>query len=190
MSSYQSKHARNRSASKQPHESGYLVVGRILRPHGVRGELRMQIITDYPERLGTLETLYLGPEYVPCQVIGIRRHRDGLLLSLEGITDRDAAGRFRDMLAHVSIKDAVPLNDGEHYLFELLGLQVVTEGGRQLGTLDDVIETGANDVFVVNGPDGEVLLPDIPQVVRQIDVPGGRIVVRLMDGLLDDTSAG
>jgi 16S rRNA processing protein RimM len=68
-------------------------------------------------------------------------------------------------------------------------LQVVTEGGRELGTLDDVIETGANDVFVVNGPDGEILLPDIPQVVRQVDVPGGRIVVHLLDGLLDDTSA-
>jgi 16S rRNA processing protein RimM len=148
----------------------------------------MQIITAYPERLGTLETLYLGPDYAPRRVIGIRRHRDGLLLSLEGITDRDAADPFRDLLVHVSIEDAVPLDHGEHYLFELLGLQVVTEEGRELGTLDDVIETGANDVFVVNGPHGEVLLPDIPQVVRQIDVPGGRIVVRLLDGLLDDTS--
>jgi len=148
----------------------------------------MKIITDYPERLGALETLYLGPEYTPRRVIGIRRHRDGLLLDLEGIPDRDAAEQFRDMLVHVSIEDAVPLEEGEHYLFELLGLQVVTEGGRELGTLNDVIETGANDVFVVNGPDGEVLLPDIPQVVRQVDVPGGRIVVHLLDGLLDDTS--
>lgn len=150
----------------------------------------MKIVTDYPERLGTLDTLYFGPEYAPRRVVGIRRHRDGLLLSVEGIADRDAAELFRDVLVHVSMEDAVPLAEGEHYLFQLLGLQVVTEEGRELGTLDDVLETGANDVFVVNGPGGEVLLPDIPQVVRQIDVPGGRIVVRLLEGLLDDTTTG
>jgi 16S rRNA processing protein RimM len=146
----------------------------------------MHIITDYPERLGTLETLYFGPDHVPHRLVGVRRHRDALLLRLEGVTDREAAERYRDKLVYVSIDDAVPLEEGEYYLFQLWGLQVVTEDGRELGVLVDVLETGANDVYVVDGPCGEVLLPAIPEVVREVDVPGGQMLVHLLDGLLDD----
>ena len=156
-----------------------------MRPHGVRGELRMRILTDYPDRLSTLEVLYFGPAYLPCRLVGARRHRAALLIRLEGVTDRTAADRYRGMLVYVAIADAVPLQDGEYYLFQLRGLRVVTEDGRELGTLEDVLETGANDVYVVNGPGGEVLLPAIPDVVREVDVPGGRMVVHLLDGLLD-----
>jgi 16S rRNA processing protein RimM len=167
-------------------QTDYLVVGEILRPHGVRGELRMRVLTDYPERLGTLETLYVGPDHNPHRVLGSRGHRETVLLRLEGVPDRETAERYRGLLVHVAIEDAVPLEDGEHYLFELVGLTVVTEEGRELGQLVDVLETGANDVYVVKGPSGEVLLPAIPDVVREVDVQGGQMTVHLLDGLLDE----
>jgi 16S rRNA processing protein RimM len=146
----------------------------------------MRVITDYPERISKLETLFLGPDYVPHRLLGVRGHRGALLLRLEGVTSRETAERYRAMLIHISIDDAIPLEEGEHYLFQLVGLQVVTEKGRELGTLVDVLETGANDVYVIDGPAGEVLLPAIPEVIREVDVVAGRIVVHLLDGLLED----
>ena len=174
------------SSRQQPFDPDYLIVGEVLRPHGVRGELHMRVLTDYPERLGNLETLYFGPDHVPHRITGVRRHREAVLLRLEDVNDRDSAAHFRDMLVYVAREDAVPLEEGEYYLFQLSGLTVVTEEGRELGTMVDIIETGANDVYVVKGAQGEVLLPAIPQVIREVDVEGGRIVVHLIDGLLND----
>jgi 16S rRNA processing protein RimM len=171
---------------QKPVDTDYLIVGEVQRPHGVRGELHMRVMTDYPDRLSALETLYFGPDHDPRRLVGVRRHREAVLLRLEGVDDRDAAEPYRGMLVYVALEDAVPLEEGEYYLYQLVGLQVLSEDGRQIGTLVDVLETGANDVYVVDGPLGEVLLPAIPQVVRQVDVPGGRIVVRLMDGMLDE----
>lgn len=163
----------------------YLVVGEILRPHGVRGEVRMRIVTAHPEHLSDLEILYLGPDFTPYRVQSMRRHQKALLLQFEGLHDRDAVESLRNQLVHVDFANAIPLEEGEVYLFQLLDMQVRTDDGRDLGRVVDVIETGANDVFVVNGPLGEVLLPDIPDVVLKLDVEAQLITVHLIDGLLN-----
>jgi len=83
-------------------------------------------------------------------------------------------------------EEAIPLEEGEYFLHQLLGLAAVTEDGRPLGRLTEVLETGANNVFVIDGPDGQHLVPDIPDVVLAVDVATGRIVIRPMPGLLDN----
>ena len=147
------------SASGQELDFEYLLVGEIIRPHGVRGELAMKIFTDFPERLAQHEMLYLGEQRTAYRLLGVRKHRSALLIKLQGISDRNDADRLRKLAVNIDIKNAVPLAEGEHYLFQLWGMQVVTEEGDVLGRIEDVLETGANDVYVVNGTRGEILLP-------------------------------
>ena len=170
-------------------EPRYLLVGRVARPHGVRGELRVRIITDYPERLSHHAYLYLAPSASPetanpYPVEKLRIHGNVLLLKLGGCDDRNSADQLRGMLVQIPIDDAVPLEDGEFYLYQVIDVQVETDGGEVLGRVVDVIETGANDVYVVRGPRGEVLLPAIEDVIVELDLESNRMVVHLIPGLL------
>lgn len=168
----------------------YLVVGEILRPHGVTGELRMRIMTDYPERIPTVESVYLSrreddPQPRPARVTGMRMHQGYGLLRLQNIADRDAADRLRGQYVMIGIADAVPLAEGEFYLYELIGMEIVTETGEVIGTLREVLETGANDVYIVDSAQyGEVLIPVIPDIILQTERATKRITVRLPDGLI------
>jgi 16S rRNA processing protein RimM len=145
----------------------------------------MKLMTAYPERLSQIGTLYVGPEYQPRLVKRMRRHSGGMILHFEGMADRDAAETLRGMFVHIHIDDAIPLEEGEYYLFQIEGIQVITDTGQVLGHLTDLIETGANDVYVITSPDGQqVLLPAIPEVIQKVDVVAGVMTVHLLEGLL------
>lgn len=171
-------------------EPRFLVLGRVLRPHGVQGELFLKVLTDYPERIGVLSEVYFatdadGTDATVIPVSSARRHRNGLILRCEAVRDRDEADALRDRWVLVPLEDAVPLEEGEYYLFQLIGLEVVTVDGERLGALEEVIETGANDVYVVRGgPRGEVLIPAAPHMVIDIDFEARRVTVDPPDGLL------
>jgi 16S rRNA processing protein RimM len=151
----------------------------------VRGEVAMKLITDYPERLAGIETLFVGPDHHPYRVMRMRRHASGMLILFEGLADRDAADQLRSLLVHVHIQEAVPLEEGEYYYFQLHGVDVVTDQGQEIGRLTGYLETGANDVYIITTPDGqEVLIPAIPEVVLNIDLERRMITIRPMDGLL------
>jgi len=146
----------------------------------------MEILTGYPERVAELPAVYVGSERRRYAVKGARPHKGRLLLHLEGIEDRDAAETLRGQLVEVRIEDAVPLEADEYYEFQLLGLQVQTEEGKALGELVEILDTsGANDVYVVHGLHGEILLPATEEVIREVDVDAGRLTVRLLPGLVD-----
>jgi 16S rRNA processing protein RimM len=177
------------SGTARAPEPRYLAVGRVLRPHGIRGEVRVEIITDYPERLGQHACFYLAlpdsPEAVRCYAVEkLRQHQGVLLLKLSGCDDRNAADELRGMLVQVPLEKAVPLEQGEYYHFQLIGVRVETEDGEWLGQVAKVLETGANDVYVVRGPQGELLLPAVGDVVLDLDVESRRMVVRLLQGML------
>lgn len=167
-------------------EPRFLAVGRVSRPHGVRGEVRVELLTDTPERFGWLEAIYVG-EKNPRRVAveGYRLHQDVVLLKLAGYPTRDEAELLRGELLQVPEAEAVPLEEGEYFLFQLEGLEVVTVAGTHVGRLVEVLETGANNVFVVEGPSGQHLLPDIPDVIVAVDIEGGRVVIQPMPGLID-----
>ena len=171
-------------ATRQPRE--YLAVGRVLRPHGVRGGL---MVRAYSEAIRSLEPdspVLLGEDRRPEQVQSIRPHRGQFLLYLRGCSDREMAETFRDADVQVRLEDAAPLPEGVYYHWQILGLQVVTEQGQSLGELVEILETGANDVYVVRDAAGrERLLPAIRSVVAQVDEQAGRLVVRPLPGLLD-----
>ncbi len=185
------------SPAPSPAGPQYLLLARILRPHGVRGDFVVQIITDFPERMNDLDVVYVGADPSDARrlteqhVTWARRHRGGQwLLHLDGIDDRDQADHFRSQYICVSLADAVPLEEDEVYLFQVIGLDVRTVAGEDLGKVVDIIETGANDVYVIRGDTyGEVLIPAIQSVIRSINVEASVMTVDLPAGLLPDQPA-
>lgn len=155
-----------------------LIVGRVAAAHGVRGEFRMAVLTNHPEHLPSLRTIYIGEDGTAYHPRRIQvRDRDAVVKVAELTTPEEAAAR-RGELVRIDRTDAPPLPEGEFYHYQLLGLDVVDLDGQPLGRLAQIVETGANDVYIVVGPNGETLLPAIEAVIREIDLEGGRMVVK------------
>jgi 16S rRNA processing protein RimM len=171
----------------------YLLLGEILRPHGVRGEMRLKILTDYPERVAEIDTVYIGQgshdEYArPYRVESARFHKKYLLLKVEELPDRDAVDPMRGLYVMVDMANAVPLDDDEIYLYELIGMTVQTDEGDALGQIKDVLETGANDVYIVNSPRyGELLIPAHDETLLDVNLEQKTVTMTLPDGLLPDS---
>ncbi len=172
-------------------ELSYVVLGQVRRPHGVGGEVRVEIITDYPERVAQHDDLYLAPPGRPdhlkrCQVESVRPHKGVLLIKLAGYDDREAANELRGMLVQLPLEEAVPLEEEEYYYFQLEGMEVKTETGECLGRVIEVLEPGAHDVYLVQGPRGEILIPAIEDVILELDLEAGKMLVRPLPGMLED----
>ena len=161
----------------------FLAVGRILRPHGIRGEMLMEIATDFPEHLEEHETVYLGEAAEPHPLRQARPHRGQWLIQLADCLDRESAEAFRGQWVQIRGEQAAPLPAGRYYYHQIVGLEVVTEAGERLGEVTEILETGANDVYVVTGPTGETLLPALSSVVLKVDLDAHRMTVHLPEGL-------
>jgi len=166
-------------------EPEYLVVGFLRRPHGVKGEILMDVHTDFPERLKTGLTVFVGDDYLRVIIASRRAHAAGMLVRFRGIKTPEDAGIYRNTWMYVPSANRPELPEGEYYHHQLIGLNVVTDDGRDLGTLMDILETGANDVYVVRDAEGkEILLPAIPPVILDIQLADRQMRVHLLDGLI------
>jgi 16S rRNA processing protein RimM len=167
-----------------------LLVGEVLRPHGVRGELRLRVLTEHPDHMAQLSHVYIGtdpddPRIKRFDVRAVRFHQDYALLTLKEIPDRTAAEHYRGLFVMIDLSQAVPLEDDEIYVYELIGMQVVTEDGETLGPIIEVLATGANDVYIVDSPRyGEILLPVTDDTLLRTDTDNRRVIMRLPSGLL------
>jgi 16S rRNA processing protein RimM len=161
----------------------YLSIGFLRRPHGLRGEIVMDLHTDFPERMKKGRQVFVGEEHQPMTLTNVRPHQSGLLVKFDDIDTPEEAGLYRNQWVYVRTKD-VPLPQGQHYKYELLGLKVVDEDDNPLGELVEILETGANDVFIVRDDSGkEILLPNIPSVVLDLDTAARTMRVHLLEGL-------
>lgn len=182
-------------SSTRPRSDGkvsrFVTVGRVTAPHGVAGEVRVLPLTDFPERFDGMGRVYVArgggarEAPTPMEVQSVRRHKQFFLVKFEGVFDRDGADALRGALLQVPEAEVHPLPPDVHYVFQLVGLSVYTREGRLLGTLRDVLPTGANDVYVIEraGGGSELLVPALRHVVLDIDVEAGRIEVDLLPGL-------
>jgi 16S rRNA processing protein RimM len=168
-------------------EPRFLIIGKVVRPHGLRGELKVKILTEFPERFQLLKEVYLSDESAeprPYQLEQARHHQGFVILKLRTCDDRTAAEKLRGWLVQIPRELAMPLEEGAYYIYQVVGLQVWTEADEYLGRVVEVLEMPANDVYVVRGPRGEILLPAIESVVRQINLPAQRMIVSLLEGLV------
>jgi 16S rRNA processing protein RimM len=157
-----------------------LVVGRVIGAHGIRGELKIRLTTDDPDHLASVKRFYLGDEQNPRRLLAYRHSAGVALVRLRGIATPEAAAEYRGQPLKIAGSDARPLEPGEFYLYQLVGLEVFDEAGQPVGVVTDVMETGAHDVLVISPPDGgkDVLLPNHPDVVLDVDSVVGRMTVR------------
>jgi 16S rRNA processing protein RimM len=178
----------------------YLIIARILRPHGVQGELSCEIVTEFPERFERTKRVFLTPPSVPGSSdpragetpraysvhrarLGQHRGHGEVIMQLEDVADRDAAESLRGWLVQVPEREAWKLPRGRYYWHQIVGLRVVTTDGEEIGTVAEILETGANDVYVVKGSGQERLIPAIKQVIKKIAPERGELVVELIPGM-------
>ncbi len=165
-------------------EPVYLVIGYLRRPHGVHGEIIMDLHTDFPDRIKSGRTVFVGEKHQPQTFDGVREHNTGLLVKFRGIDTPEDVGLFRNRWVYVKASEVPPLPEGKHYQYELIGLDVVDEDGNPLGKLEEILETGANDVYIVKNDSGkEILLPAIPSVILDLNMDQRTLRVHLREGL-------
>ncbi len=160
-----------------------MAVARVLSPHGVRGELKCAVLTDFPRRFASTARVYLGPQHQPFAVQRARLQGRFVLLKLEGLESRDDADRWRNAVVQVPTSERVRLPRGHYFWDDIIGLEVRDEDGTRLGRVRDILQTGANDVYVVDTGPGELLIPAIKDVVKRIDPAKGEMTVRLLEGM-------
>ncbi len=162
------------------------MVGRVVATHGLKGAVRIQILTDYPARFRSCKHLYLTDDYVQYDVAGARISGGVAVVQLEGISTVDEAMALRGQTVFIPSTDATRPSKDVYFWHEIIGLNVQNEQGDNIGEVVEILRTGANDVYVVKGPHGEVLIPVIADVVRIIDPESRLIVIRPLPGLFGD----
>jgi len=168
-------------------EPVFLAVGKLRRPHGVHGEIVMEVLTDFPERLHRGMTLYVGPEYRPLRLNSHRWHGSALLVTFEGYETLEQVGELRNYQTYVTTADRPPLPEGEYYHHQIIGLKVISEAGVYLGIVTEILATGASDIYVVRPEIGkEILIPAVDEFVLAVDLERGELRVRLLPGLLPE----
>src|SRR6266508_5043272 len=166
-------------------EPVYLVVGFLRRAHGLQGEMIMDLHTDFPERFRNGRKLFVGEEYKVMKVESVRSHAKGMLIKFKGIETPEDTAQFRNQWVYVKASDVPASPEGQNYQHELFGFKVVDENENPLGELVEIIETGANDVYVVRDESGkEILLPAIPSVILDLDPIRRLMRVHLLEGLI------
>ena len=165
-----------------------LQVGIITSTHGVRGEVKVYPTTDDPRRFRRLKEVVLdtGKEKMNLEIEGVKFFKQFVILKFKGLDNINDIEKYRQKSLYVTRKNAVRLQRDEYFIADLIGLKVQDEDGKELGTVKDVIETGANDVYEVEMADGKsLLLPAIKQCILNVDVENSTMQVHVLEGLLD-----
>ncbi|MEI8165704.1 MAG: ribosome maturation factor RimM [Chloroflexales bacterium] len=167
----------------------FLLIGLIVAPFGVKGELKLKAFTDRPEHIARkVRTLYLqqGNERSEYTLARLHEHKPGLLiLTLKEIKDREAGDALRGAEVYIREAEAAPLAADEYFLHQLIGLNAVTVAGQPIGKVRQVLETGAGEILVIARPDQpDALVPMVRDFIAKLDIPGGQVVISPIEGLL------
>ena len=164
-----------------------LEVGQIVNTFGIKGEVKVMPFTDDITRFDDLEKVYVKTkkEEKLYKIQNVRYHKNMVLIKFENIETPEQAELLRNAFLEIDRENAIPLEEGTYYIADLIGLDVYTEDGSLLGKVIDIYNTGANDIYTVKTQDGkEVLLPAIKDVIKQVDIQNGKIIVHILKGLI------
>ena len=164
----------------------YFEVGQIVNTFGIKGQLKVKPFTDDMERFEELKTVYKCKknEMKKVEIEDVKYNKQCVLLKVKGIEDLTQAEKYKGLFLKIDRKDAKKLPKDTYFIADILGLEVYTDEGELLGKVDDIFPTGANDVYVVKDELGkQILLPSIPEVLKEIDLEKGKVIVHLIEGL-------
>lgn len=165
-----------------------LEVGKIINTHGLRGEVKVAAWTDTPDVFETLETVYIKvkSEYKPLSLRSIKYQKNNLIVKFAELTDINEAEPLKNQVLYAGRSDLGELEEGVYYIADLIGIEVIDENGASLGKIKDVMQTGANDIYVVERPSQkDLLIPVLPNVVLSVDINEKKAIVHLLEGLED-----
>lgn len=165
-----------------------LEVGKIINTHGLRGEVKVAAWTDTPDVFETLETVYIKikSEYKPLSLRSIKYQKNNLIVKFSELTDINEAEPLKNQVLYASRSDLGELEEGVYYIADLIGIEVIDENGASLGKIKDVMQTGTNDIYVVERPSQkDLLIPVLPNVVLSVDINKKKAIVHLLEGLED-----
>lgn len=165
----------------------YLEIGQIVNTFGIKGMVKVRPFTDNIERFNKLKKVYVVNKNArkELKIEEVKYHKNMVLVKFEGVENLEDAENYRNYYLEIDRKDAKPLEEGNYYIVDLLGLDVYEEEGNFLGKLEDIYNTGSNDIYVVKSEDGkQVLLPAIKDVIKKIDIENKKIIVHLIKGLI------
>jgi len=170
-------------------KTDYLIIGKVLRPFGVHGEVKVLPITDCSDRFNGLGFVFLKQDnnFLKIDIEAVRLLRGYVHLKLEGYNELDKVDTLRGKYLYIDRKHAVKIKKGSYYYYDILGCRVITKDGELLGTVFDIQNAGSSDVYFVrpqNSKNGELLIPAISDVVKEIDVANKEIVIEMVDGLV------
>lgn len=165
----------------------YFELGQIVNTFGVKGQLKVKPFTDHVEQFAELKSILVvrNNEMTEMKIIEAKFHKDMVLLKLEGIDDMNVAEKYKGSYLKIRREDARELEEGEYFIADIIGSDVYTDTGDYLGKVDDIYNTGAQDIYVVKDELGkQILLPSIKEVILNIDIENQKVTVHLLKGLI------
>jgi len=163
-------------------ESEFIAIGKILAPWGIKGKLKVEVVTDFPHRFAPCSKIYIKRQ--PMTIDGTEWHKGQAIIKLNTIDTIDEAQRLKGQPVEIHRSQLKPLSEGQYYHFQLIGLEVWTTQGELLGNITEILAAASNDNYVISSPKGELLIPAIEDVVKSIDLDKRRLVIEAIDGLL------
>ncbi|MFC1974494.1 ribosome maturation factor RimM [Chloroflexota bacterium] len=164
-------------------ELEFITIGKILAPWGIKGKLKVEIVTNFPQRFTRSAKVYINRQ--PMTIDSAEWHKGKVILKLDAINSIEDAQRLRGQPVEIPLSHLQHLPEGQYYHFQLIGLEVWTTQGELLGNITEILTAESNDNYVVSGAKGEILIPAIEDVVSSIDLNKGQVVIKPIDGLIN-----
>ena len=175
-------------AGQPVHTEDLIAIGKIRKSWGLTGHVKVKSYAESPDTYRRIRDMYIAKanNTIPLMLESIKEHREDLLMKFQG---RNRIEEVEDILQetlYMHKRDLAPLEEGEYYWHQLIGMDVQTDSGKHLGTLREIISTGSNDVYVVQNEEQEILIPAIEDVIRKVEVDKNRMTIHPLDGMLDE----
>jgi len=167
----------------KPSPPEFIAIGKILTPRGIRGKLKVEVATDFPQRFAPSAKVYINRQ--PMTINNTDWHQGQVIIQLDGIDSVKEAEKLRGQQVEIHHSQAYILPEGQYYHFQLIGLEARTTRGELLGNVTQILDTPGHDIYVISGTKGEILIPAIDDVVTAIDLSQGYLVIEPIEGLLN-----
>ena len=163
-------------------EPEFITIGKILAPWGIKGKLKVEVVTDFPQRFAPSSQIYINRQ--PMTIDSTEWHKRKAIIKLNSVDSVEQAQRLRGQPVEIHHSQLKPLPEGQYYHFQLIGLEVWTTQGELLGNITEILTAASNDNYIVSGAKGNILIPAIEDVIKSVDLDKRRLVIEAIDGLL------